>query len=489
MSLISPVLVWFRDDLRLRDNPALHEAVASHKPVLCVFVLEEGDGLRPLGGASQFWLSGSLKALQQDLRRLGGELVILRGASSHLIPEFAKQCGAESVHWNRRYGETERTLDQTIKEILQKQGITAKSFNGRLVYEPWEIANAANQPFRVFTPFWKAVLAKGEPDKPLPAPSAVQSPPLPEGVDVLSVETLKLEPSQPDWAAQMRVMWCPGEDGAQKALTQFLDGPLNGYATRRDFPGDEGTSRLSPHLRFGEISVRDIRAQLLEKQEAGTVSSIDGVKFWSEIGWREFSNHLLYLYGDLSQHPLQPAFADFPFCKDEPALKAWQHGRTGYPIVDAGMRQLWQTGWMHNRVRMVVASFLIKHLLIDWRDGEAWFWDTLLEADPASNGASWQWVAGCGADASPWHRIFNPVLQGEKFDPDGIYVRRFVPELASLPNEFLHKPWEAPKSLLSNAANVSGRSYPEPVVEHAMARNRAIEAFQTIKKQPLSLIP
>jgi deoxyribodipyrimidine photo-lyase len=482
----SPALMWFRDDLRIADNPALSAAVETGRPVLSFFIMEEGDDVRPHGAASKFWLHGSLENLQRNLGRIGGSLVLFRGPSSILVKKIAHLSGAQHVFWNRRYDPRERELDGRIKHNLEAAGIHAESFNGRLVCEPWQVKNGSGAPFKVFTPFWKAVLAKGEIEPALAAPLNIIDAPRPDGLPVVSLQDLALEPTQPDWSGTMRKVWQRGEDGAHVVLSQFLKGAVRGYAEDRNLPGTVTTSKLSPYLRFGDISVRQIWSALKLVQQAGDAPVKDADKFLSEVGWRDFAYNLLFHFGPLADRNMNTAFDNFPWVADEAGLKAWQKGRTGYPIVDAGMREVWQTGWMHNRVRMITASFLIKHLLIDWRKGEQWFWDTLLDADPANNPASWQWVAGSGADAAPYYRIFNPIIQGEKFDKDGAYVRRYVPELSNMPDAYIHKPWEAPSDVLSKAGVVLGKTYPRPIIEHDFARKRALAALETIKKPDLS---
>jgi deoxyribodipyrimidine photo-lyase len=469
-------IVWFRDDLRLFDHPAL-AAGAKADALTCVFLLDEDSaGFRPHGGASRWWLAQSLRALDADLRRLGQRLVLRRGKAADVIPSLARECNATHVTWNRRYDRAGMAVDDTVIAALKSQGVGGGTFPGNLLVEPGKLLNKDGGPLRVFTPFWKRVLSLGEPRKPLPAPKR-----LPPPGDIASDDLAgwHLEPTAPDWAGGMRESWAPGESAARERLADFLDS-IRGYAEERDRPDKPSTSRLSPYLRFGEISPAEIfhAARFAADKNAPTH---DIEKFLSELGWREFSYHLLHHFPDLATRNLQSRFDAFPWRNDDAALKAWQRGRTGYPIVDAGMRELWHTGWMHNRVRMVASSFLIKHLLIDWRIGEQWFWDALVDADPANNTASWQWVAGSGADAAPYFRIFNPVLQGEKFDPHGAYVRRWVPELAALPDRFIHKPWMASPLELAEAKVALGKTYPEPIVDHDMARKRALAALERTK--------
>ena len=378
--------------------------------------------------------------------------------------------------------QTMTQLDAAIKRDLAEAGIAARSFNGQLLREPWEVLNESGQPVKVFTPFWRRHRALGPPPAPLPAPEALEAVDWPADAPArTSVERLGLRPTRPDWAAGLRETWRPGEAGAVARLDDFLAGAIQTYADRRDRPDGEHTSRLSPHLRFGEISPRRILASVEAAMAEGAIPARSGEKFLAEIGWREFSHALLYAAPDLARRAWQPRFESFPFRSDAKAFRAWAKGQTGYPIVDAGMRELWATGYMHNRVRMIVASFLIKHLLLDWREGERWFWDTLCDADPANNPASWQWVAGSGADAAPYFRIFNPMLQGEKFDTDGVYVRRWVPELRDLPSSAIHAPWQAPPAILGRAGVRLGETYPHPMVDHDFARQRALAALAEVK--------
>ena len=467
MPHMSVSIVWFRNDLRLSDNPALIKALESGHAVVPVFVLDgETGGVRAPGAASRWWLHYSLQSLEAALRKLGSRLVLRRGPAEKVLGDLATEYGATSVYWNRAYDRGSRERDTRLKKALSERGISVESFKANLLFEPWEITTQSGGAFKVFTPFWRACRAAPPPGAPLPAPKSLPSPESWPTSEPLA--SWRLLPTVPDWAGGMRVAWTPGENGAQQRLTPFLDDALEHYRNARDLPAVAGTSRLSPHLAFGEISPRQVwQATMTRGASAATE------KFLSEMGWREFAYHLFFHNGDLAERNFRPEFDAFPWADPEEALAAWQGGRTGYPIVDAGMRELWATGWMHNRVRMIVASFLTKDLLIDWRQGERWFWDTLVDADLANNATGWQWVAGCGADAAPYFRVFNPVLQGEKFDPDGDYVRRWVPELAYLPNHTIHRPW---------AAAVPADVYPGQIVEHGAARNRALAAFQSIKK-------
>jgi deoxyribodipyrimidine photo-lyase len=473
MSVPSPVIVWFRDDLRVHDNPALSAAAASGRPVLCVYLFDAASPeLRPLGGAARWWLHGSLDGLAAALASRGARLHLLRGPAAALIETLARETGAEAVFWNRRYEAAARAVDAEAKSRLKSHGIRAESFNGHLLYEPWTVLKDDGTPFRVFTPYWRAARSREAPSAPLPAPARLDASAMPRSIVTVTLDDLGLEPKTPDWAATMRQTWRRDEVGAEAQLEAFLADGFPAYAGERDRPDRESTSRLSPYLRFGNISVRRIWHAAAARGDGAR--NLD--KFQAELGWREFSYHLLFHRPDLAARNFQAKFDAMPWRHDPSALRAWQKGRTGYPIVDAGMRQLWATGWMHNRVRMIVASFLTKHLLLDWRSGEAWFWDTLVDADPASNAASWQWVAGSGADAAPYFRVFNPILQARKFDPDGTYVRRWVPELAALDVDSIHTPTAAQRAAADN--------YPPPIVQHEQGRARALDAFRSLSGAP-----
>lgn len=475
-----PVIVWFRDDLRLSDHPALHAAAGTGAPLVLLYVLdEESPSLRPprgrtLGSASRWWLAQSLRSLQASLAARGQTLVLRKGAAACVISDLAQEIAAASVHWIESEISNQSAVEREVRTALDKIGVSSRSFPSDLLVKPTSLRNKEGRGLRVFTPFWKRVLSLGDPPPALPVPKKLKPGPEVASDDLAS---WTLEPKHPDWAGGLRDTWTPGESTAQQRLHDFLESGIKGYATLRDRPDRDGTSRLSPYLRFGEISPRQVwhAANFAAAQKPAIASDVG--KFLSELGWREFSRHLLLDLPDLAETNLQSSFDAFPWRRDAKALRAWQRGQTGYPIVDAGMRELWHTGVMHNRVRMVVASFLVKHLLIDWRHGEKWFWDTLVDADPGSNPASWQWVAGSGADAAPYFRVFNPVLQGEKFDPDGAYVSRWVPELARLPANLIHQPWEATPMELAAAGVTLGKTYPEPMVDHKAARARALAAY------------
>ncbi len=478
--MASPVIVWFRQDLRLDDNPALLAAAKSGHPVLPVYILDdETPGKWAMGGASRWWLHHSLASLAASLKDRGLTLILKRGAAATVLDDLLKTSSAGAVYWNRCYEPYAIKRDTAIKSSLAARAIDVQSFNASLLCEPWTVKTKSGEPFKVFTPFWRACNEVGIDDETQPAPATLKSAkPLPSD----DLANWRLTPTDPNWAAGFANDWVPGEKSAKTRLASFLEAALKAYSDGRDRPDQANTSGLSPHLHFGEIGPR----QVVRAVRAATASNSElqkhGEKFLSEIGWREFSYHLLHQAPHLPDRNFKPEFDALPWLNNAGALKAWRSGKTGVPIVDAGMRQLWQTGWMHNRVRMVVASFLAKHLLIDWQHGASFFWDTLVDADLASNSASWQWVAGSGADAAPYFRVFNPVLQGEKFDPNGDYVRRFVPELAKLPNKWLHKPWEAPGDVLRAAGVKLGRDYPEPLIDLQRGRDRALAAFEKIKK-------
>lgn len=477
-SAAAPVLVWFRQDLRIADNPALAAAAASGRPVACVYLLDDDTpGNWRLGGAARWWLHYSLAALDAALRGLGVRLILRRGAAAAAIPALAAEIGAAGVFWNRCYEPYAVARDTALKSALQTAGRDVQSFNSALLFEPWDVRNGQGEAFKVYSPFWRAALKKG-PARAL-APTPARLTPAAAEIKSDALADWALLPTKPDWAGGLRAAWEPGEAGAAARFDAFCTDPLKGYAADRNIPGRVTTSALSPHLHFGEISPLQLWAGL----EARGLSGKDVEKFVAELGWREFSHHLLFDFPTLPEKAWRPAFEKFPWADDPAGVEAWKRGRTGYPIVDAGMRELWTTGWMHNRVRMVVASFLIKHLMTDWRVGQDWFWDTLVDADLANNAASWQWVAGSGADAAPYFRIFNPVSQGETYDPDGAYVRRWIPEIARLPNALLHKPWEADASALRAAGVKLGETYPRPIVDHAAARARALAAFEHLPKR------
>jgi deoxyribodipyrimidine photo-lyase len=475
----APAILWFRQDLRLRDNPALNAAIATGRPVLPVYILDDATpGRWKIGGAGRWWLHHSLISLDADLRRLGASLVLHQGRADAVIVDLVRETGAASVHWNRCYEPYAIARDTAVGKTLTGHGIAAESYNGALLMEPWTIRTKQDQPFKIFTPFWNAI-RNLTPERPTPAPETLRA----ATAASERLEDWRLLPENPDWAAGLREAWRPGERGAGKSIGRFAMKGLKTYDADRDRPDLAHTSRLSSHLHWGEISPRQVWHGTAAGAQSLGLSIHDGPvgAYLRELGWREFSHHLLYHSPALPEQPWREEFARIAWREDEAGLRAWQRGRTGYPIVDAGMRELWHTGWMHNRVRMIAASFLIKDLLIPWQHGEAWFWDTLVDADLAQNAANWQWVTGSGADAAPYFRIFNPVLQGQRFDPDGNYVRRWVPELTRLPNEFIHKPWLAPPDMLRAAGVELGGNYAAPIVDHGAARKRALAAFKSRK--------
>ena len=452
-------ILLLRHDLRLADNPALRAAMAAGRQVIPVFIRapeEEDEWAR--GAASRWWLHQSLEALRGGLRRRGSRLVIRRGPTAETLLRLARECGAEAVFWNGG-------CEPAVVRALESAGIAARGLAGNLLFEPGTIGNRSGQPFQVFTAFWKACLRAPGPAAPLAAPRRVPGPA--KWPESLTVRDLKLEP-EADWAGGLRQAWHPGEAGGRRRMKAFLRGAVGAYAKDRDRPDLAGTSRLSPHLHFGEVSARQV-------WQAACGAGRAAEPFLRQLVWREFAHHLLFHYPDMPRAPLRAAFRGFPWVEDAGGLRAWQRGMTGYPLVDAGMRELWQTGWMHNRVRMVAASFLVKDLLIRWQEGAAWFRDMLVDADLANNTFGWQWCAGCGADAAPYSRIFNPSIQGRKFDPEGRYVRSWIPELAGVQDRWIHRPWEAPAEALAAAGVELGRTYPRPIVAHEAARRRALK--------------
>lgn len=476
------IIHWFRQDLRLADNAALVESLAITPEVLPVYILQpdQGDAWGP-GAASRWWLHHALVDLQAALRAKGSDLLIFTGDPTVLLPCLARGAGASAVAWNRCYEPAARTLEARVKEGLEAEGVEGRSYSSSLLFEPWTVANQSGKPYQVFSAFWRACLPLLGSVTPLAEPTAMAPVPpaaLPETVRPQTVESLELLPTIP-WDAGFYERWTPTVAGAQALLSEFVAGPLGNYDPQRDIPSVEGTSRLSPYLHFGQIGPRQILAAVEQASPAFRASADVFIK---ELGWREFAHHLLYHFPATVETPLKETFLNFPWAEDPDGLAAWQRGQTGYPIVDAGMRQLWATGWMHNRVRMIVGSFLVKDLLIPWQAGARWFWDTLVDADLANNTLGWQWVGGCGADAAPYFRVFNPTLQGQKFDPKGLYVRRWVPELSGLADAYIHRPWEAPPLLLADAGVTLGKTYPHPRVDHAQAKKVALEAFASIRK-------
>ena len=473
-------ILWFRRDLRLTDNPALDAALATGKTLVLVYLFEDTrtDLARPLGGASKWWLDKSLKQLSRDIKALGGELVLRQGRSEEAIPRLIEEAQATHVFWNRRYEQPAQDRDAALKKSLQSMSVEVQSFNGSLLTEPWSQKTGSGGYYKVFTPYWRSVEKNYSPQPASAKPKRLTTRTLHSD----DLDSFNLHPEQPDWSRGFKPCWQPGEAGAHKRLEAFLNAPVSHYIDQRNRPDIEtGTSGLSPHLAFGEIGPAQIWRAVNNRIQSGQAEEKNATVFLKEIVWREFSYALLYHNQNLATENYNQKFAHMPWRDNTEDYENWCKGQTGFPMVDAGMRQLWQTGWMHNRVRMIVASFLTKHLLLPWQIGEKWFWDTLVDADPASNAASWQWTAGSGADAAPYFRVFNPITQGPKFDETGDYVRKYCPELAGLATKYIHRPWEASPVELA-AANVKlGETYPLPIIDHKEGRERALAAYQNVK--------
>lgn len=466
-------IVWFRQDLRLNDNPALIAAHETQKQILPLYILDDSADEWNMGSASRWWLHQSLLSLNKSL---DGYLCLQKGNALTVLEEMIEQHNVKAVYWNRCYEPWRIKIDTRIKKVLSDKGIEGKSYNSALLFEPHTTLKKDGTPYKVFTPFYKkgCIQNNVEPALPQSTPKELN---LYQSAS-LALDELKLMPAI-HWYKQMEKEWLPGEEGAESCLQTFLENGIKYYKEGRNFPAQQNVSRLSPYLHFGEISPNKVWHAAKEAMITSRCEN-DGEHFLSELGWREFSNSLLYHFPDIPRKNLQSKFDAFPWQDDDEALSCWQKGQTGYPIIDAGMRELWQTGYMHNRVRMVVGSFLVKNLLLHWHHGEDWFWDTLVDADLANNSASWQWIAGCGADAAPYFRIFNPVTQGQKFDSDGEYVRQYVPEIANLPDKFIHSPWQAPETVLNEAKLELGVDYPMPIVDLKESRERALAAFKQI---------
>jgi len=471
-------LIWFRQDLRLSDNPALLHACHEGYDIIPIYILDdENAGKHKRGAASKFWLHQSLKSLNQSF---DNKIIFRNGDAREIIPALIEETGANAVFWNRCYEPWRIARDKIIKDGLKDNDIEIQSFNGSLLWEPWEVAKKDGTPYKVFTPYYrKGCLVVKTPESPQPAPKSMSF--AAHSAALQSVDDLNLMPDI-NWHGGMEEFWEFGEAAAQKRLADFVEDGLAGYKDDRNRPDMNNVSRLSPYLHNGEVSSRQAWEAAHAAAHTHNVPERDVDHFCSELGWREFSYYLLYHWPEMTWKNLQTKFDKFPWIENETEeLERWRRGKTGIPIVDAGMRQLWQTGWIHNRVRMVVASLLVKNLLTHWHRGEEWFWDTLVDADLANNSASWQWVAGSGADAAPYFRIFNPLTQGEKFDPNGEYVRKYVPELTHMPDKFLHKPWEAPDEIFQGAGIKRGVDYPNPIVDLKASRQRALDALATTK--------
>ena len=482
---VGPLIVSFRNDLRVRDQPALSAAAGAGRPVIPLYIFDEQvHGGRALGGAARWWLHHSLAALDASLRSLGSAsphglaLCLRRGAAAQVLREVIEASGASGVLCNRTYDPPLDALDVALAEEFARSGVSFESYPGARLAEPGALLTGNGGPFRVFTPFWNRLSAVEVPIPPPPprALAGIARPPRSE-----RLEDWGLLPSL-GWDAGFAPVWTPGEQGARERLREFLRRGFEGYRRTRDVPAIEGTSRLSPHLRFGELSARQIWHAVLRRPGGGR-AELTGNGFLRELGWREFAHYTLHYFPSLPQRPLRAEFEAFRWREDQAGFEAWCRGRTGYPIVDAGMRELWHTGWMHNRVRMIAGSFLVKDLLVSWRRGEAWLWDTLLDADRASNALNWQWVSGCGVDAAPYFRIFNPVAQSQRFDPEGDYLRRWLPELRALPAAAIHSPWTAAPEVLARAGVRLGETYPRPIVEHDAARKRALARFEELRQR------
>lgn len=474
----SPVVVWLRDDLRLDDNPALAHAAETGRPVVPLVVLEEDGGGRPLGGAHRWWLHHSLRSLDASLTSIGSGLVLRRGAPETVVPDIVREIGAGALFMNRRYHRPADAADAAITSALEE--VEVESFQAHILHDPDGVRTKTGGFYKVYTPFMKSLRAAGEPRDPMDAPKSLKAPKggLPRSDKLAG---WKLLPTKPDWSGGMRETWTPGEANAHERFEHFCDSILAGYDESRELPAEDGTTRMSPHLRFGEISPYRLWHRAEEEARGSRIPGKAIETFRRELIWRDFNYHVLHHVGAIDRENINKRFEGFDWQGTKAELKAWQHGRTGYPIVDAAMRQLWQTGWMHNRMRMVVGSFLTKDLLIDWREGEQWFWDTLVDGDIASNTAQWQWIAGSGADAQPFFRIFNPITQGQKFDPTGAYIGRYLPELAKLSDKDIHTPWLAGAASLKKAGIRLGETYPEPIVDHGKARERALAVYRATR--------
>lgn len=470
----SKVLYWFRQDLRLNDNPALCHA-SRNGTVMPIYIFDDINSKDfKLGAASCWWLHQSLISLNDSL---DGNLNFYKGDPEEIILKLIQEYDISHIHWNRCYEPWQISRDSKIKKLLKLKNIQINSDNSSLLWEPWDVTKKDNTPYKVFTPFFQnGCLSAIPPREPINKPRNLRL--IQDAKYAIDLKDLKLMPKK-NWHYKLAEHWQCGEVAALKRLNIFLESGIYNYKEGRDFPAKQSTSRLSPHLHFGEISPNQVW-YLAKKQISGNNNNLK--VFLTELGWREFSYNLLYQFPELPNKNWRSKFNKFKWSNNTKLLQLWQQGKTGYPIVDAGMRELWQTGYMHNRVRMIAASFLVKNLLIDWREGEKWFWDCLVDADLASNSASWQWVAGSGADAAPYFRIFNPVTQGQKFDPEGEYTRKYIPELKNIPNKFLFNPFDAPESILNQSGIKLGNDYPMPIVDLKISRQKALDIYNSIKE-------
>jgi deoxyribodipyrimidine photo-lyase len=477
----APILFWFRQDLRTHDLPGLAAAAATGRPIIPCYILDdETPGQWKIGSASRWWLHHSLASLTADLSELGGKLILRRGEALQALNQLAQQTGAQDIYCTRMYEPWATALELKLHNHFASQDINFKRYGGALLFEPETICNLSGLPYKVFTPFWRR--CRAAPEVAAPASLTHEANWSTKNTACEDLQDWQLCPKNPDWAAQWSSRWAPGRDGANAKLESFLQEGIGNYSEGRNHPDMDCTTHLSPHLHYGEMSPRQVWHMARNIAAIKPQLEMEVDKFLSELGWREFSHHLMHHFPTIPEQAFKGVFRKFPWMADKEKLSAWQMGQTGYPMVDAGMRELWHTGYMHNRVRMIVASFLTKHLLIHWRKGADWFWDTLLDANLANNSSGWQWVAGSGADASPYFRIFNPITQGKKFDVEGHYIRRWVPELSALPARYLNCPWEAPAEVLHSAGIVLGADYPHPIVDHKAARESALAAYASLKE-------
>lgn len=476
MKKIQKAIVWFRQDLRLSDNLALHQAFKDGFEIIPLFILEKDQNNWSIGEAQKWWLHHSLQNLSKNIGEMKGKLILRSGIIEEILLNVAKETEANTIYWNKCYEPFWKHLDESLIKKLNNEKISHKQFRGNVLFEPGEVLSKQGKPLGVFTPFWKNLITKTI-KKPIAKDEYTFSN---ESFSSDDLDSWGLKPTK-NWADGFHDMWTPGEDQAQKQLKEFVK-QAKDYKSTRDLVGKKGTSKLSPHLRFGEVSPCQIWNEIVSNCKIKDLPKKDGgaETYLSEIAWREFFVHFLYFNETLPESNYQKKFDSFKWEDDSKGLKAWKKGNTGYPIVDAAMRELWKTGWMHNRARMIVGSFLVKDLLLHWKEGEKWFWYTLLDADLASNAGNWQWVAGTGTDASPYFRIFNPTLQSEKFDPEGVYIKKWVPELKNLPLEYIHEPWKAPSKVLEKAGIKLGENYPKPIVDHTKAREKALKIFKEI---------